>query len=261
MPRRRGIRVPLAFGQQGKSDMTIAYSVIIPAYNEEKWLGSSLPALKQAMDAVDLPGEFIVVDNNSTDRTALVAQEHGAHVVFEAFNQISRARNTGARSSQGRYLVFVDADTTLSAELLLKALANLTSRTCCGGGAVIQMDVLLPWIARWVPLLWNRLAVRYKLAAGCFVYCLREGFEAVGGFSEKLFASEELWFSGRLKRWGRSQGLTFEIITKPTIVTSSRKLQDHPVRNLMAACFMLVFPFAVFSRRLSPLWYDRAKKQ
>jgi len=241
--------------------MTISYSVIIPAYNEERWLGTSLSALKKAMDAVDLPGEVIVVDNNSTDRTAEVAQQYGAQVVFEAINQISRARNAGARSAQGEYLVFLDADTTLSPELLHKALFNLTSGGCCGGGAVVDHDHPLPWYACWIPLLWNRLSVRCKLAAGCFIYCLREGFAAVGGFSEKLFASEEIRFSQRLKRWGQSRGLTFKVVTEPAIVTSARKMQDHPVRNLLLFCLVLVFPFAVWSRRLSSLWYSRAEKK
>jgi len=240
--------------------MTISYSVIIPAYNEQQWLGPSLAALKRAMAAVDLPGEVIVVDNNSTDRTAEVARQHGAQTVFEPVNQISRARNAGARHSRGKYLVFLDADTTLSPELLDKALANLTSGACCGGGALVDLDGLLPWYGRWIPLLWNRLSVRCKWAAGCFIYCLREGFAAVGGFSEQVFASEEIGFSRKLRTWGKPRGLAFEIITKPAIVTSSRKMQDHPIRNLLAFCFVLVFPFAVRSRRLSRLWYHRSRK-
>ena len=246
-----GVVHPVALGSEPR--MT-GYSVIIPAYNEEQWLGVSLSAAGEAMRAVGLAGEIIVVDNNSTDRTAEVARQHGAQVVFEPINQISRARNAGARKAGGQYLIFLDADTSLSAALLHKALCNLTNGKCCGGGAVVDLDGRLPWYARWI-LLWNRLSVRCKWAAGCFIYCLREGFAAVGGFSEKVFASEEIWFSRRLQRWGKPRGMTFQIITRPTIVTSSRKLHGHPVRNLLAFCFVLLFPFAVRSRRLSALWY------
>jgi glycosyltransferase involved in cell wall biosynthesis len=240
--------------------MAISYSVIIPAYNEQQWLGPTLAGLKRAMDAVALPGEVIVVDNNSTDRTAEVARQHGAQTVFEPVNQISRARNAGARQAGGKYLIFLDADTALSPELLAKALANLASGGCCGGGALVHLDGLLPWYGRWVPLLWNRLSVRCRWAAGCFIYCLREGFAAVGGFSEQVFASEEIGFSRKLRIWGKPRGLAFEIIATPRIVTSSRKMQDHPIRNLLAFCFVLVFPFAVLSRRLSSLWYHRWQK-
>lgn len=237
--------------------MTDTYSVIIPAYNEEQLLGQNLSALKKAMDAVDLPGEVIVVDNNSSDRTARVAEAQGVQVVFEPINQISRARNTGARRASGKYFIFLDADTILSVELLQLVLAKLTSGTCCGGGALVAFDNPIPWYSRWVPYVWNRLAVRCGLAAGCFMYCLREGFEEVGGFNEKVFASEEIGFSRRLSRWGKPRRLAFEVITRPSVITSSRKMQDHPVRNLLAFCFVLVFPFAVRFRSLSRLWYYR----
>jgi glycosyltransferase involved in cell wall biosynthesis len=237
--------------------MTACYSIVIPAYNEERWLCATLPAVKAAMAAVDVPGEVIVVDNNSSDRTADVAREHGAQVVHEPVNQISRARNAGARAASGKYLVFLDADTYLSLEILKAALANLAGGRCCGGGAVVGFDHQIPIYARWIAVLWNSLALWLHMAAGCFIYCLREGYDAAGGFSERVFASEEIWFSRRLKRWGRQQGLEFVVIREPKIVTSARKMQDHPLRNFLAFCFVLVFPFAVHSRRLSYLWYYR----
>ena len=49
----------------------------------------------------DLKGEIIVVDNNSSDKTAEVANSKGARVVFEPINQISKARNTGAKWAKG----------------------------------------------------------------------------------------------------------------------------------------------------------------
>ena len=116
--------------------MSPRYSIIVPAFNEEVWLAKSLPAIHRAMGAVDKSGELIVVDNNSTDATAVVAERHGAKVVFEPINQISRSRNAGARLAQGAYLVFVDADTLITADLLKAALANLESGTCCRVGVV-----------------------------------------------------------------------------------------------------------------------------
>jgi hypothetical protein len=56
---------------QGKD---IYYSVIIPAYNEESFLPETLAGLHLAMEAVPYPGEIIVVDNDSTDKTAEVAR-------------------------------------------------------------------------------------------------------------------------------------------------------------------------------------------
>ena len=235
----------------------VHYSVIIPAYNEQLWLVRSLPVLRDAMTGLPWEGEVIVVDNNSTDLTAQVARDHGARVVFEPRNQISRARNAGARVAQGRFLVFLDADTSLSRELLHSALHNLEERDCCGGGALVTFDPVFPRGIRWMLTLWNSLALRLHLAAGCFIYCLREAYEDIGGFSERVFVSEEIWFSRALRKWGRPRKLAFLVIAQPRIRTSSRKVQVRPVRNLLAFFFVLVFPPAIYSRKLSALWYQR----
>ena len=127
------------------------YSIIVPAFNEELWLSRSLPAIRRAMGAVDKLGELIVVDNNSTDATARVAERHGAKVIFEPVNQISRSRNAGARLAQGAYLIFVDADTLITTDLLKAALTNLESGACCGGGALVRFENPCPWHMRCFP--------------------------------------------------------------------------------------------------------------
>ena len=88
-------------------------SVVIPAFNEEKLLPSTLGAVRAAAAAFTARGwewECVVCDNNSTDRTAEVARAAGAAVVFEPVNQIGRARDAGARAATGAWLVFIDAD-------------------------------------------------------------------------------------------------------------------------------------------------------
>jgi glycosyltransferase involved in cell wall biosynthesis len=93
-------------------------SIIIPAFNEEKRIGACLGSVRSALAAnarPDLETEVIVADNNSTDATAEIARHEGTCVVFEPVNQISRARNAGARVATGDWLLFIDADSTLSA--------------------------------------------------------------------------------------------------------------------------------------------------
>jgi glycosyltransferase involved in cell wall biosynthesis len=235
-----------------------AYSIIIPAFNEEQWLTATITSVRDAMAQVDRPGEIIVVDNNSTDGTARVAAEHGAQVVFEPVNQISRARNAGGRAARGKYLIFLDADTLLSAELLGKALDNLDRPDCCGGGVVIVHDGPLPMMARLILAMWNRCSVILRLGAGCFLYCTRDGFDATGGFSENVYASEEIWFSRSLARWGRAQKKTFEIITDPPVVTSNRKFHwFSPLQMAGQFLVVLLFPFAPRFRSLCAFWYTR----
>ena len=238
--------------------MTISYSIIIPAYDEQEWLPATLDELQTAMKAIDITGEIIVADNNSQDRTAAIAREHGAIVVFEPMNQISRARNAGAKAAKGRYLIFLDADTILSATLLQKTLDNLSSGACCGGGAKVVYEGELPGVVRGATEVWNFFSVKFGMAAGCFIYCLKEAFDAVGGFSQNVYASEEIWFSWKLRAWGKQRHMDFRIINNPPLITSSRKLKWFSLHGIfgmfMIFCF---FPFAVRFRPLCRLWYER----
>jgi len=238
--------------------VSVDYSVIIPAYNEEVLLGSTLDALRQAMAAIALQGEIIVTDNNSTDRTAEIAKTAGARVVFEPVNQISRARNTGARHAQGRSLVFIDADTVVSHELLQAALGNLDTGSCCGGGAAVAMEGDIGRAARLTVAYWNAISIFFRLAAGCFVYCRRDDFEACGGFSEKFYATEEVWLSMALKRIGRKTKRKFIIIREPKAVTSSRKLAWFSTgHHLLLLTILAFFPYLMRFKRVAWYWYKR----
>ena len=239
--------------------METLYSVVIPAYNEEDWLPNTLAVLKETMDSLDERGEVIVVDNNSTDKTTQIAEEYGARVVFEPINQISRARNAGARVARGRYLVFLDADTLLPPELLQTALDNLAGGECCGGGTMVGFDKPLGPAVRPFVRFWNWYSVNFVVAAGCFIYCLQEGFEATGGFSEKVYASEEIWLSRQLKSWGKKQGLTFRIITGNPILTSSRKLEWFNLAQLLL--MLMISPIAIRFRSMCWAWYRRPGKK
>ena len=88
--------------------------VIIPAFNEADYLPSTLEAIQRASEHLrgraDVDVEVIVVDNNSTDETAAIAEAMGATVVGEPVQGIGRARNRGASVAEGDVLVFVDAD-------------------------------------------------------------------------------------------------------------------------------------------------------
>jgi len=232
------------------------YSVIIPAYNEEIWLSKSITAAQAAMDGVAASGELIVVDNNSTDATAAVAEKLRARVVFEPVNQISRARNAGARSAIGEHLVFVDADTLLTQPLLQRALEALATNTCCGGGTLVLMDGgPETGIAKRFFMSIVRLVQLQKVAAGCFMFCRADAFAEVGGFSEKVFATEEYWFSLKLKWWGRKKRMPFELLKDVSVVTSSRKFDDP--NSLFKMLLVMIVPFGIFFRSACSFWYKR----
>jgi glycosyltransferase involved in cell wall biosynthesis len=234
------------------------YSIVLPAYNEEALLCPTLARLREAMAAVPLHGEIVVCDNASADRTAEVARAAGAIVVAEPVRQISRARNAGARTARGRFLVFVDADTLVPPRLLARALEALGSGRVAGGGATVEMEGITGGVARGVLALWNGVSRARRLAAGSFVFVRRDAFLAVGGFSEKVYASEEIWLSRAVKRWGRERGLDFVVLEGHPVVTSGRKARWYPAPVLLAlAIAFVLFPFLVRSRRFCWLWYRR----
>lgn len=238
----------------------VDYSIIIPAYNEEDELPLTLSAIRAAMDAIPLSGEVIVTDNNSTDATARIAREWGATVVFESHNQIARARNTGARAARGRYFVFIDADTRICGDLLQAALTALASGNIVGGGARIGFDRKVTGLSKALLHTWNWVSRKFGVAAGSFVYCLREAFEGIGGFDEGVYAGEEVWLSRSLKKWGRPRKLAF-VVQPIAVETSGRKLDWHPPWRIAQTLLWHTFwPWSVRRREHCAFWYKRPAK-
>ena len=197
-------------------------SVVIPAYNEEKLLGGTLDCIRAATGSLpQWEWELIVCDNNSTDRTPEVARRHGARVVFEPLNQISRARNAGAAQASGDWLLFVDADSRVSAELLGAMIFEIQNG-CIAGGATIVLDDVAPFVQLWVKA-WNLVSRINKWAAGSFIFCEAEAFREAGGFSLELYASEEIDLFRRLKRLAHRRGRRIVILHRHPLHTSGRK--------------------------------------
>lgn len=258
--------------------MSLKYSIIIPAWNESEHIKATLVAAKAAVASQQISGgmsdglsgglsddmsrsmsgEIIVVDNNSSDDTALIASSTGARLVFEPFNQIARARNTGAQASQAEWLVFIDADTIVSPELLTASLQALSGGKVIGGGSTVAMDRDMPRLPTLVLRFWNWWSIRSSTAAGCFIYCTKEAFESVGGFDEKRYAAEELYLSKRLRKLAKKREQRFVIQTIAPVVSSARKIDWFSPWQFFKQVLLLLVPGATRSRVMCFLWYDRS---
>lgn len=211
-------------------------SVIVPAYNEEKLLGACLADAREALALCagpDLAWEIIVCDNASSDSTARIAREAGAKVVFEPLRRISVARDTGAAAASGDWLLFIDADSRLSARTLEAVLRAMRSARFAGGGCLIDFD-RKPW---WGALLlgaWNLLSRTLRLAAGSLVFCRADAFRESGGFPPELAAGEELGLSKALKAWGRARGLGFTVLSETRHSSSGRKFHLYSFPEMLA---------------------------
>jgi glycosyltransferase involved in cell wall biosynthesis len=230
-------------------------SFIIPAHNEEALLGRTLASIHRAAPRVVDAFEVIVVDDASTDRTAQVARRAGAEVVRVDCRQIAAARNAGARRARGDVLVFVDADTVLP-ERTLRAAVRALQRGAAGGGATFSFDRgASPWLETLTATFAGLMRL-FNLAPGCFLFVRREAFDAVGGFDQRLFASEELAFSRAVGRIGRFQ------ILCDRVITSGRKVRAKDVwRRVLRLTWRWALEGDEMLKRREglDLWYDSAR--
>lgn len=201
-------------------------SVVIPARNEERMLPLALESVRRAVAAADVSAEIIVANDASTDRTAEIAAEHGARVVDVELHNIGAVRNAGAAVASGQVLVFLDADTQLPAEVLAAALREIDAGAV-GGGAGVAFDNIT-WLQRRLAALFTWYWQRWHgWAAGCFMFCRRADFEAMGGFDEQYFAAEERYFTEALRQRGRV------VVLREQVLTSGRKLRIYSTGKLV----------------------------
>ena len=218
-------------------------SFIIPAHNEELWIGKCLGSIHTSMEQIRESYEVIVVDDASTDSTPRIAEQMRARVIRVEHRKISAVRNAGAREASGEIFFFVDADTQVNERAVSTALAALGAGAA-GGGCVFDFDAPTP--------LWGRLMLSFGIVAarlirwagGCFQFCTREAYNATGGFSESLYAGEDIAFVQALKKVGRF------VVLKPKVVSSGRKLDVVGPWQVIA----LMFTIALRGARYENKW-------
>lgn len=235
-------------------------SIIIPAYNEERLITSCLESIDAAISASHASGfstEVIVVDNNSTDRTAELAKRAGASVCFEPINQIARARNAGAAIATGEWFIFIDADSLISAELFSDILSVIDGGKAAGCGSTMQMQGVPHW-ARFTLWLWSCVSIMCRWAAGSLFVCRADAFRDTGGFNEAFYVAEEIDLSRRIKKWARPRGMKFVILRTNPLDTSSRKMQLYSGREIARQFIRLgLRPLrAPQDKKQLGLWYD-----
>ncbi len=242
------------------SSSPLRLSVVIPAYNEEKLISGTIGGVRRSLGSAGLgEGEYeiIVCDNASSDATAVLAAEAGARVVFEPERQIARARNVGASAARAPWLLFLDADSWPDAALMGELLVALADDRVAAGGCTMRMDNVPLTIGMGLRV-WNLTSRLCRWAAGAFIFCRRDAFQAIGGFGLEFYVAEEIDFSRRIKRWGAARGLRFRVLYRHPLLTSGRKgvlYSQREIGSLMLS--MLRHPRRFFrDRGLLTLWYD-----
>ncbi|MBV9928924.1 MAG: glycosyltransferase [Acidobacteria bacterium] len=238
-------------------------SVVIPAFDEEAYLGRTLDGVNAAraflLEREGVRAEVFVVDNDSTDSTAEVARLRGAFVVRETVHNIARVRNSGAASASGDVLVFVDADTTVPSETLWRV-AQVMSRPDCVGGA-LDTDYRPARLSSKIYLGAWRVAGRLAgVAQGATQFCRRDAFDELGGFDETLYVGEDVDFYRRLKRLARQRRGHVKLVEDVRVEPSARRFDRwHFARTLVWTNPLFVL---LFRRRRSAWrgWYEEVPR-
>ncbi|MDY6896011.1 MAG: glycosyltransferase [Thermotogota bacterium] len=211
----------------------IKISVIIPCFNEEKFLPSLFDALTKLSTAKN-SYEVIIVDNGSSDRSVEIARENNAVVLIEPKGNISKLRNIGAQHASGEIFAFLDADCLPQSEWLVEAskYKQFSDVGLFGNIPLCTSD------GTWVEKAWLGVSpkgvndVDFICTANMFIK--KSVFEQVRGFNENLTTGEDYDICQRILQAGY------------------RIVHDDKV-----AVIHLRYPKTLFARYKKEIWYGK----
>ncbi len=212
------------------------FSVVVPAYNEERTLSTCLDSLGR--QNCSFPYEIIVVDNASTDCTAALARQAGVRLISEPKKGVAAARRAGFAAAQANIIASTDADCIVPSDWLSRFWQVLNEKpdlVAVGGYAMyydapLYLDLfthagqrlnvmqLAGNLARRQPLTTQNLAVR------------KSAYEQVGGFDPNITSPlglDDADLTMRLSSVG-------QVVVLPDLIvqTSARRYQQDPLRTV-----------------------------
>jgi len=213
------------------NEMVLPVSVVIPAYCEEKTLPRLLESIKRQLF---VPDEIIVADASSPDNTKKIAEEAGCTVVKGG--KIAVGRNNGAAVARNEYLLFLDADTSLTnPTMLVEAFTEFirTKSDVASAGYKPDKKDSTKFGYAYTSLIfgvWNVMrdiqsVSQYPaLEGGAFILVKKKVYEALGGFDQKIAVGEDRDFFVRaVKKGYKYHHLTQDILTSTRRYSTPRK--------------------------------------
>ncbi len=233
-------------------------SFVVPTLNEQQTVARTLECLASYSGE----HEIIVSDDNSTDDTVEICQRYANTVVRysePAKQTIAQVRNRGAAAARGDYLVFVDADVLIpdiddffrSSRSRFQAdsgLVALTGQYRVTPESATTADRFVFTMLGLQFLLQNNI-LRVGAASGKFQMVAAEAFDTVGGFNEKLVASEDMDLFRRLSRVGRTY-----FARDLTVYHSGRRAKAIGWRKLLWQWFSNSVSVFFVNRSVSKEW-------
>lgn len=237
--------------------MAMPISVIIPTLNEERAITPTLT--HTATLGFD---ELIVVDGGSTDTTPARLESYRLNTQSSALSPVywvtappgrARQMNEGAKAGRGEVFLFLHADTQLPQDAKAVIDTVLADQQMVGGRFDVQFDRPSMW-GTMISKTMNWRSRMSGLATGDqALFVRRSVFEQMGGFTD-MPLMEDIEFSRRLKRKGRTAALT------ATVTTSFRRWEQHgPLRTILLMWTLRFLYWVGMSPHTLSRWYGSVR--
>lgn len=183
-------------------DKTLPFvSVVLPVFNEERYLESCLKTLKQIEYPKD-KYEIITVDNGSTDHSLHIARQHADQALLLPNANVGAVRNFGVKHSKGEILVFLDSDCLVPGDWLHQGINLLFTEKKCVYGGSLNLRKNPYWIERfWLLDNYKDDAPQHDLLGSC-IFIQKKAFLDAGQFKENITSGEDSTLSNTLLTLG-----------------------------------------------------------
>jgi glycosyltransferase involved in cell wall biosynthesis len=191
-------------------------SFVIPAWNEEKYIGKTIDSVIREVEKSQRDVEIIVVNNASTDRTREIAQEFpGVRVVDEPRKGLPMARQAGFLASSGHLIANVDADSILPSGWIEKVYREFSrnDNLVALSGPYIYYDLsraikfsgfIYYFFGYLIHLVNHHILKSGAMLQGGNFILRRDALEKIGGFDVKIkFYGEDTDIARRIQKTGR----------------------------------------------------------
>lgn len=225
-------------------------SVLVTAYNEEKDLPLCLDSIRSC-DYDKEKYEIIVIDNNSTDKTADIAKRYGARVIKESKQGNTFAVSTGMKEATGEIIAMTDADSIVDRSWLSeieKLFADSKIAAATGTADILTRSKFFNKISEFfyeIFLKFNALLGKPHLT-GFNLIVRKSAYDAVGGIDERFTMSPDVDLGLRIKSQGK---VVFS--NKLKVITSFRRWQKKPFTTFRT--YLAGYIYTVWLRKPPPV--------
>lgn len=220
-------------------------SIVIPAYNEEKYIKATVHSVLDQKTDADV--EVLVINNVSTDKTAETAKQCGATVIFEKRKGLNYARRAGLNHAKGSLLIYIDADTHLPNDFVAKALVYFADhKDVVGTSYAFDFYDRIGIFSRFTSFLYRQIITRLvnlvlklshkpEMFWGLCMVIRAQDFREVGGNDMNFpFYGEDTAIAYRLFRKGK-----VKFLYNPKVMTSARRYTNHDVYHYLSMTIIL----------------------